>query len=166
MTNRKILALLIITAISCLPLAGKPADADTIIKEAAKLSDQEKFEESNKLLMDLAKQQPDHPDVYWKISQNYYDIGERIDIEKDKDKKLDMYLKAEEWAKKQHPKAAKGLSLLNARMAQWGTPSNGADWIGTKRGKSGGRFLNRSVSWLTEEENDLIRTLSDREKTN
>jgi tetratricopeptide (TPR) repeat protein len=76
------------------------ADAAAIIAQAQALSDQEKFEDANKLLLDLAKQDPDNPDVYWKIAENYYDIGERIDIEKDKDKKLSMYKQCEAWAKK------------------------------------------------------------------
>ncbi|MCY2995648.1 MAG: hypothetical protein NTY19_48550 [Planctomycetota bacterium] len=65
-----------------------------------------------------------------------------------------------EWAERQHPQAAKGLSLLNSRMAAWGTPPDGAAWIGSKRGKNGGRFLNRSVGWLADEKNDLIRAFA------
>lgn len=100
-------ALLLLGAMAAVPgwvarAAGDEAEA--IIREATRLADEEKFEQANKLLMDLAAKQPDHPDVYWKISQNYYDIGERIDIEKDKAKKLDMYVKAEEWAKKGYDK--------------------------------------------------------------
>ncbi|HUT53061.1 MAG TPA: hypothetical protein VM658_06695 [bacterium] len=80
------------------------ADAAAVIAQAQALSDQEKFEESNQLLMDLAKQDPDHPDVYWKIAENYYDLGERINIENDKDKKLSMYKQCEAWAKKGYDK--------------------------------------------------------------
>ena len=65
-------------------------DPAAIIAEADQLGDDEKYEESNKLLMELAKTNPGHPDVYWKISQNFYDMGERIDIEEDKARKLDM----------------------------------------------------------------------------
>ena len=78
-------------------------DPEAIIAEAARLNDTEKFEESNQLLMKLAQTDPDHPDVYWKIAQNFYDLGERIPIEQ-KDKKLDMYIKCEEWAKKGYDK--------------------------------------------------------------
>jgi hypothetical protein len=65
-----------------------------------------------------------------------------------------------EWAERQHPQAAKGLSLLNSRMAAWGTPPDGAAWFGSKRGKNGGRFLNRSVGWLADEKNGLIRAFA------
>jgi len=79
------------------------SDAE-VIKKAEQLRDEEKFQESNELLVALAERNPEHPDVYWKISQNYYDIGERIDIEEDRDKKLEMYVEAEEWAKKGYEK--------------------------------------------------------------
>lgn len=69
-----------------------------------------------------------------------------------------IWQKSPEWAKKQHPQAAKDLSLLNSRMADWGTPSNGKAWIDTKRGKKGGRFLNRSVNWLADDENELVKS--------
>jgi len=85
-----------------------PAVAEESVKEmmekADKLADQEKFKESNEILKKVAEKDPDHPDVYWKISQNYYDIGERMDIEENKDAKLEMYVKAEEWAKKGYDK--------------------------------------------------------------
>jgi len=67
---------------------------------------------------------------------------------------------APKWSEKQHPQAAKGLSLLNSRMATWGTPPDGAAWIGSKRGKNGGRFLNRSVGWLADDENGVVRALA------
>jgi len=80
------------------------ADDAEIIAKAKELSDAEKFAESNKLLMDLANKNPNHPDIYWKIAQNFYDIGERIDIEKDKKKKLKMYEDCRDWAKKGYDK--------------------------------------------------------------
>ncbi len=86
---------------------GQPAEAQdeaALFESAVKLADEEKYEESNKIFMQIAKKSPNHPDVYWKISMNFYDIGERIDIEKDKDGKMDMYLKAEEWGQKGYDK--------------------------------------------------------------
>jgi len=65
-----------------------------------------------------------------------------------------------EWAKKQHPQAAKEFSHLNDRLRMWGIPRDGAAWIGSKRGKKGGRFLNRSVNWLPDYENDLIKAFA------
>ena len=76
------------------------ADDASIIDQANKLTDEEKYEESNKMLMELVKNNSQHPDLYWNISRNYYNIGERMDIKKDKAAKLDMYVKAEEWAGK------------------------------------------------------------------
>ncbi len=80
------------------------ADDSSIIAQANKLTDEEKYEESNKVLMGLVNNNSGHPDIYWNISRNYYNIGERMDIEKDKTGKLDMYVKAEEWAKKGYEK--------------------------------------------------------------
>lgn len=98
---KKIFLIMVLAAAGALPLVkAAGADAAAVIGEAQKLADQEKFEDANKLLMDLAKQDPNNPDVYWKIAENYYDLGERIDIEKDKAKKLEMYKQCEAWAKK------------------------------------------------------------------
>jgi len=95
----KVFAIMLVMALSWANGAGAD-DAAAIIEQADKLADDENYEDANKLLMDLARSNPDHPDVYWKISQNLYDMGERVDIEQDKDRKLDLYVKAEEWAKK------------------------------------------------------------------
>ncbi len=78
--------------------------AREMIAKADRLEDQEKYEESNEVLMEVAEKYPDHPDVYWKIGQNYYNMGERIDIEENKNKKLEMYEKAEAWARKGYDK--------------------------------------------------------------
>lgn len=74
------------------------------IANASKLADQEKYEESNKVLMDLAKTNPANPDIYWMAARNFYDMGERIPIEKDKAKKLQMYVSCEQWARKGYEK--------------------------------------------------------------
>jgi tetratricopeptide (TPR) repeat protein len=98
----KVFAIMLAMALSWAGGAG--ADDAAIIEQADQLADDEKYEEANKLLMELAETNPDHPDVYWKISQNFYDMGERVDIEQDKDKKLDLYVKAEQWARKGYDK--------------------------------------------------------------
>lgn len=97
--------LMVLLVAAFLPAGAWAADASAVIEEARALSDQEKFEDANKLLMELAKEQPDNPDVYWKIAQNYYDLGERMDIEQDKAKKLEMYQQCEQWAKKGHDRS-------------------------------------------------------------
>ena len=81
-------------------LAALADDAAAILAKSRDLTTAEKYEESNQLLMDLLKAQPDNPDVYWRIAENYYNLGEHIDIQKDKAKKLDMYKQCEQWAKK------------------------------------------------------------------
>ena len=101
--------------------AQAPADPAEVIAQANVLADQEKFKEANDLLLKLAQTNPDHPDVYWEISQNYYDIGERIDIKKDKNGKMAMYKKAEEWAKKglaKNPKLADNAFWLAVALSQ------------------------------------------------
>jgi len=72
--------------------------SEAIIKQARELSDQEKYEESNKLLLDLQKRDP-QADTYWRIAENYYNIAERLPKEK-KDEKLKLYALTEEWARK------------------------------------------------------------------
>lgn len=67
---------------------------------------------------------------------------------------------APEWRSKQHPEAAKGFSLLNQRLREWGRPPDEQDWIATERGKKGGRRLNKSVRWVPDAENEIIRSLA------
>jgi tetratricopeptide (TPR) repeat protein len=81
-------------------LAAIAEDAAAILVKSRELTTAEKYDESNQVLMDLLKAQPDNPDVYWRIAENYYNLGERIDIQKDKAKKLEMYKQCEQWAKK------------------------------------------------------------------
>ncbi len=85
------------------PVAGQ--SVDELMSKADKLADREKYMESNEVLKQVMEKNPDHPDVYWKIAMNYYDAGERIDIERNKEKKLEMYEKCEKWAKKGYEKA-------------------------------------------------------------
>jgi tetratricopeptide (TPR) repeat protein len=97
------------------------ADDSSIIDQANKLTDDEKYEESNKILMDLVKNNSTHPDLYWNISRNFYNIGERMDIEKNKAGKLDMYVKAEQWAEKgykQDPDLADNAFWMAVGMSQ------------------------------------------------
>lgn len=99
------IAIIALFAFVALAIAGVSfADDAETINKAQDLADQEKYEESNALLLELQKTNPDHPDVYWMISRNFYDMGELIDIEKNKEKKLEMYQKAEEWGKKGYDK--------------------------------------------------------------
>jgi hypothetical protein len=62
--------------------------------------------------------------------------------------------------KKQLPSLAKLLSSLNKRLHEWLEPPNGGKWIGTIKGKSGGRFLNSSIQWKLDETNQMIRDLT------
>lgn len=102
--------------------AQAPAsDPAAVIAQADALNDQEKFKEANDLLMALYKTNPSHPDICWKISQNYYEMGERIDIKKDKAGKMTMYKKAEEWAQKgmkQNPNLADNAFWLAVALSQ------------------------------------------------
>jgi len=94
--------LLSLVLLSAAPSVRADADAGeqaALIAEADRLADEEKFEESNRVLLRLVKLNPDHPDVYWKIAKNYYDLGERIPIEENRAKKLDMYVRCERYAK-------------------------------------------------------------------
>jgi len=77
--------------------AAGQESSDAIIKQARALSDAEKYEESNKVLLDLQKRDP-RADTYWRIAENYYNIAERMPKEK-KDDKLALYAKTEEWAR-------------------------------------------------------------------
>ena len=65
-----------------------------------------------------------------------------------------------EWYEKQHPRAAKGFSMLNARLEKWMASPDKQKWITTKQGKNGGRRLNESIRWLPDSENDLIKSLT------
>lgn len=57
----------------------------------------------------------------------------------------------------QCPNLAKLLSNLNKRLSDWVQTPDGEPWIDTKKGTSGGRFLNASVQWMLDESDDLIR---------
>jgi tetratricopeptide (TPR) repeat protein len=98
-----LLAALVVAALAVARLGAAAPDPAAVIAEADKLNTAEKYEESNKLLMDLVKTNPNHPDIYWKIAENYYDLGELIPIAQ-KDKKLAMYKNCEQWAKKGYDK--------------------------------------------------------------
>jgi tetratricopeptide (TPR) repeat protein len=111
MRERVPFVLLVLAAVAALVAASvwvsSPARAESVselFKKAEKLADEEKYEESNELFKQVMEKQPDHPDVYWKIAMNYYDMGERIDIDANKAKKLEMYEKCEEWARKGYKK--------------------------------------------------------------
>ena len=105
--------------------AQTPApDPVIVIAQANALADQEKFKESNELLMALLKTNPNHPDICWEISQNFYDMGERMDIKKDKAGKMAMYQQAEQWAMrgyKQNPNLADNsfwMAVAHSQQAQ------------------------------------------------
>lgn len=70
---------------------------EEIIQRARELSDAEKYEESNQLLLDLQKRDP-AADTYWRIAENYYNLAERLPKEK-KDEKLKLYALTEQWAR-------------------------------------------------------------------
>ncbi len=118
------------SVVICLVVAGlvvvwsapaRSADVAAILAEEKALSDAEKFDDANKLLFELAKTNPDHPDVNWLIAENYYGIGERIDLGQDPAKKLEMYVKCEEWARKgydQDPKLADNAFWMAVGMSQ------------------------------------------------
>jgi tetratricopeptide (TPR) repeat protein len=74
-------------------------DPAAIIARARELGDAEKYDESNKLLLDLNRSDPENADVYWRIAENYYNIAERQPKEA-KDKKMEYYIKTEEWARR------------------------------------------------------------------
>jgi len=98
-TMLTIAAALIIAMVSVVT-AG---DAETIAN-AQKLFKQEKLAESNALLMELAKTNPNHPDVYWMLARNFNKMGDLVDIEANKAKKLQMYVECEKWAAKGYKK--------------------------------------------------------------
>ena len=101
--------------------AQAPADPAAVIAQANVLADQEKFKEANDLLLALLKTNPNHPDINWEISQNFYEMGERIDIKKDKDGKMKMYQQAEVWAQKglkQNPNLADNSFWLAVALSQ------------------------------------------------
>jgi tetratricopeptide (TPR) repeat protein len=113
-----VLSLLVVFAARAQAPAPDPAIA---IAQAQALYDQEKFKESNDVLMALLKTNPNHPDICWKISQNFYEQGERMDIKKNKDAKMKMYQQAEQWAAKglkQNPNLADNSFWMAVALSQ------------------------------------------------
>jgi len=97
-----------------------PAEIDQMIKKADQLEDEGKYEESNKILFEVLKEDPNNKYAYWMIARNYYNIGELIPTEKEKEK-LDYYIKCEEWARKgaeKNPEVAESYFYIAVGMSQ------------------------------------------------
>lgn len=60
---------------------------------------------------------------------------------------------------------AKQLSDLNRRLTRWAVPPDAGAWIGTVKGKKGGRSLNASVKWLANTDHPLMNGLTRRSQS-
>jgi len=101
-------------------MALTPAEISEMVKKADAVQDDGKYEESNKILMDVLKADPNNRDVYWMIARNYYNIGETLPSSKENEK-LDYYLKVGEWARKgteKNPNVAENYFYTAVGMSQ------------------------------------------------
>jgi len=93
--------LIFLAALLVLGLAvavGAEESVEALIQKARTLSDAEKYEESNQVLLQAQKLDP-QADTYWRIAENDYNIAERLPKEK-KAEKLKLYEETEQWARK------------------------------------------------------------------
>jgi tetratricopeptide (TPR) repeat protein len=101
-------------------IALTPAEINDMLKKADALQDDGKYEESNKVLTDVEKADPNNKDVYWMMARNYFNIGETLPGTKEKEK-LDWYIKCEETARKgaeKNPNVAENYFYTAVGMSQ------------------------------------------------
>jgi tetratricopeptide (TPR) repeat protein len=101
-------------------LALTPAELSDMVKKADALQDDGKYEESNKLLAEVLKADPNSRDAYWMTARNYFNLGEELPESKEKEK-LDLYIKCEETARKgaeKNPNVAENYFYTAVGMSQ------------------------------------------------
>jgi len=91
--------LLAMGLLAVLAMALTPQEINDLIARSDQIQDQGNYLESNKILMEVIKADPNNKQVYWMIARNYYNLGELLPGEKEKEK-LDLYIKCEQWARK------------------------------------------------------------------
>jgi len=118
--KKKISAIITGIFLALIFLSLTPQEIDQMIKKADKLEDEGKYEESNKILFEVLKADPNNEYAYWMIARNYYNIGELLPQEKEKEK-LDYYIKCEQWARKgaeKNPDVAENYFYIAVGMSQ------------------------------------------------
>jgi tetratricopeptide (TPR) repeat protein len=117
---RKILVLAALIAFGAGLMALTPAEINDMVSKADGLEAAGKYEESNKILMDVGKADPNNKQAYWMIARNFFDIGEIVPESNEK-LKLDDYIKTEEWARKgleKDPNLAENYFYVAVGMSQ------------------------------------------------
>jgi len=112
--------LLIMGMFAVFMMALAPAEISDMVKKADDLEDIGKYEESNKILIEVLKADPANKEVYWMISRNYYNIGDSLPGNKEQEK-LDLFTKCEEWARKgieKNPNVAENYFYTAVGMSQ------------------------------------------------
>jgi hypothetical protein len=106
MNKTKIITIVTSALFSVVVLAvlESPAGQHSDMDKAIGLYELQKYEESNLVLIKISEETTDNEDVYWMIARNYFYMGDSIPIEKNKDKKLEMYILCEKWARKGYEK--------------------------------------------------------------
>jgi len=80
-------------------IALTPSEIKNMIPKADQLTGAGQYGESQKILMDVYKADPENKEVYWMIARNYYFIGELLPKNKEQEK-LDAFIQCQEWANK------------------------------------------------------------------
>ncbi len=105
--------------LAVLALSLAPQEVSDLVAKSDQIQDQGGYLESNKILMEVLKADPNNQQVYWMIARNYYNLGELLPEAREKEK-LDDYVKCEEWARKgaaKNPKVAENYFYVAVGMS-------------------------------------------------
>ena len=102
-------------------LALTPREINDLVTKADDVEDTGAYEESNKILFEVLKADPQNKMVYWMIARNYYNLGEQIPQSKaTQAKKLAYYGKCKEWSQKgidKNPEVAENYFYLSTGIS-------------------------------------------------
>ena len=101
-------------------MALTPAEINDMVSKADGMEAAGKYEDSNKILMDVLKADPNNKQAYWMIARNWFDIGEIVPESNEK-QKLDDYVQCETWARKgleKDPNLAENYFYIAVGMSQ------------------------------------------------